>query len=131
MKKKYIKYIIVSILGALISISIFSSRNLLNASNPKDITFILSDGFLFPGVLILGVGLLIMVSNGGIFDIFTYSFKKMRVTKLYGKNRPSSFKSFYEYRMSKEKAPFGFLVIVGGIFFGLSVIFNVLFYYVW
>ena len=130
MKKKYIKYLIVSVVGVLIAISIFSSRNLLDASNPKDITFILSDGFLFPGVLILGIGLLIMVSNGGVFDIFTYSFRKMRATKLYGKNRPDSFNSFYDYRMSKEKAPYGFLIIVGGIFFGLSFVFNIMFYYV-
>lgn len=130
MKKKYLKYIIVSLIGIIIALSIFSSRNLLDANNMKDITYILSDGFLLPGVLILGVGILIMVSNGGVFDIFTYSLKKMRITKLHGDKKPTAFKSFYDYRMSKEKAPYGFLIIVGGGFFGLSVIFNIMFYYV-
>lgn len=130
MKRKNLNYIIVSIIGILIAVSIFTSRNLLDASNIKDITYILSDGFLLPGVLIIGVGILIIVSNGGIFDIFTYSLKKMRATKMFGEKRSQAFNSFYDYRVSKEKAPFGFLIIVGGVFFGLSVIFNIMFYYV-
>jgi len=76
MRNKYIKYIIVTVIGILISLSIFSYRNLLNANNIRDIAYILSDGFLLPGVLILGAGLLLLVSNSGMFDIFTYSFKK-------------------------------------------------------
>ncbi len=129
MRNKYIKYIIVTLIGILISLSIFSYRNLFNANNIRDIAYILSDGFLLPGVLILGAGLLLLVSNGGMFDIFTYSFKKMRAKKLYGEKRPSYYNSYYDYRTSKEKVPFGFLVIVGGIFFALSVIFNIMFFY--
>ena len=128
MKRKYLKYIIVSIIGTLLAVSVFSYRNLLDASNMKDITLILSDSFLVPGVLILGIGILIMVSNGGIFDIFVYSFKKMRASMR--ERKSTAFNSFYDYRVSKEKVPYGFLIIVGGIFFGLSVIFNIMFYYV-
>ncbi len=130
MKKKYIKYILTTIIGVLISLSIFSYKNLLAATNIKDIILILSDGFLLPGVLILGAGLLIVVSNGGMFDIFTYSVKKMRTSKLLGDKKSSDFNSYFDYKKGKEKAPFGFLVIVGGIFFTLSIIFNIMFYYV-
>lgn len=78
MRGKYIKYLIVTVIGILLALPIFSYRNLLDANNMKDIVCILSDGFLLPGVLILGAGLLLLVSNGGMFDIFTYSIKKMR-----------------------------------------------------
>lgn len=130
MKRKSLKYFIVSIIGVLISISIFASRNLLDANNTTELVFILSDGFLVPGVLILGFGILVFVSNGGMFDVFTYSINKMRTMRLSGEKKQKGYKTFYDYRMSKEKAPCAFLIIIGGVFFGLSVIFNILFYYV-
>ncbi len=130
MKNNYMKYIYVFIFGVLISISIFNYRDIFEAGSTKDIVSILSDGFLLPGVLILGAGLLIMVSNGGVFDIFTYSFMKLRAIKLIGDKKPAAHASYYDYRMSKEKAPFVFLLIAGSIFFILSIIFNIAFYYV-
>lgn len=130
MKNKYMKYIYVFVFGILISISIFNYRDIFEASSTKDIVSILSDGFLLPGVLILGAGLLIMVSNGGVFDIFVYGFSKLRAIKLTGDKKPATHASYYDYKINKEKAPFLFLLIVGSIFFLLSIIFNIAFYYV-
>ena len=130
MKKEFIKYIIVTIIGGLMTLSVFSYKNLSSATNSKDIVMILSDGFLLPGVIILGVGLLIAVSNGGIFDIFTYTLRKMRETIILGEKRSKEYNSYFDYRMSKEKAKCAFLIIIGGLFFTLALTFNIAFYYV-
>ena len=76
-----------------------------------------SNAFSVSGVLTVCVGLLVVVSNGGAFDMLSYGiksvfrlFKKDPIDRKYG--------GFYEYTQARrqKKRSFWYLVIVGAVF---------------
>ena len=132
MDKRFIKYMLTFILGLLMSFVVFSYRNILESSSTSDIVMILSDGFLLPAVLIGGLGVLLFVSNGGMFDIFIFSFGTLRETLKYKKDRDPNFpKNYFEFKQQRSKKyTTSYFLVVGGVFLVLSLAFNIIFYYV-
>ena len=85
----------------------------------------LSDGCFVAAVLLVGVGALCWISGTGFFDIFAYAVKSLLVlfTPL---RRPRDQISFYDYKLlkaSRRRAAPRFIVDVGVVFLGLSVLF--------
>ncbi len=132
MKKIYIKYISTSVLGLLMAYAVFTYKNLFEALNTPDIVMILSDGFLVPAVVLGGLGVLFFVSNGGMFDIFVYSARIFRETFKRKDHRDPNFpKTYFDFKQQREKRlSIAHFLVVGSTFFLLSVVFNILFYYV-
>lgn len=131
--KKRTNYLITIILGLAIAIAILDYKNFFSLKGNLDIVMALSDCFLLPGVIIFSLGVMIFVCNDGMFDIMIYGFKSARESFRKESNRDPEFpKTFYDYRekYSKIRAPFGYLLIIGGVFILLSIIFNTLFYYI-
>ena len=88
-----------------------------------------SDSFSIVGILGICFGLLVMVSNGGAFDMLAYGmrrffalFRKDPLDRKYG--------GYYEYTQAKraKKRSFWYLVIVGGGYLLVGVIFLILYY---
>ena len=90
----------------------------------------LSDGCFVAAVLLVGVGALTWISCTGFFDIFSYAVKSLLVlfTSL---RKPKDQISFYDYKLLKEEkrgaAP-RFILYVGLVFLGLSVLFMALYH---
>lgn len=90
----------------------------------------LSDGCFVAAVLLVGVGALTWISCTGFFDIFSYAVKSLLVlfTSL---RKPKDQISFYDYKLLKEEkrgaAP-RFILHVGLVFLGLSVLFLALYH---
>lgn len=90
----------------------------------------LSDGCFVAAILLVGVGALTWISCTGFFDIFSYAVKSLLVlfTSL---RKPKDQIGFYEYKLLKEEkrgaAP-RFILYVGLLFTGLSVLFLALYY---
>ena len=74
--KTFIKYLITLGFGALLSFYVMSVWDLFDKTNPAEIFHILHNSFLFPGVMLAGLGLLVFVSNEGVFDILTFGTKQ-------------------------------------------------------
>ncbi|QSX06849.1 DUF3899 domain-containing protein [Sedimentibacter sp. zth1] len=133
MNKKYIKYFITILFGVLVSFSVFNTRGLFQATSKAEIYMDLSDGFLLPGILILGFGLLLFVANCGVFDPLSYAFGSFKqAIKKKDKKDPLYPKTYFDYKQKyvDVKVPFLSLIIIGGVFLLLSFLFNYLFYLV-
>lgn len=89
---------------------------------------ILCDAFSLPGMLCLLGGLMVWASNNGSFIavgfILTYAFRAL----IPGTGKPENFTQYRERMLEKPDIPYGFLFVVGGVFFGISLIFLVLFH---
>lgn len=132
LKKKIGAYVITALTGAMMAYITMSNHGIFEATTAKEIIFIISSALCIPGVVLIMVGLLVWVSKDGFFDGIsyscTYAFKLLvpgteKKMPKYGdyveKNR--------EKRKEKKKG-FGFLFIVGGVYFVISVILLIVFY---
>lgn len=129
MKKTILRYSITFSIGLIASFLIMLSKSIFSQESSKEVYKILTDAFFVSGVVICGYGLLVMASNGGTFDMLTYGVK--RFFSLFQKDISKiKHKTFYEYRMAKQenKNPFWYLVIVGLVLIGISMIFLILYY---
>ena len=89
----------------------------------------LCDAFFIPGVVSVGVGLLVLLSNGGAFDMFAYGgrvfigmFRKDPLERKYG--------SYHEYRRARKekKRSFWYMIIVGGVYVAVAAVLFVVYY---
>lgn len=102
--------------------------NIVNEN--QKIFFTLTNGCFSIGVVAVGLGLLVMASNGGAFDFIVYGIR--RFISLFQKDiNKIKYKTYYDYHMAKEgreKKSFLYMVFVGLFFIGLSLLFLVLYY---
>ena len=127
MKKK--RYIEAFVAGLLIACMVLAGKQFFSEMELTARISILSDAFFLPGVLLGGFGLLVIVGNGGVFDALAYTVKRAGSYLRHNEGAGKVAKSFYEYQQAKrgEKAEYGFLLISGGFYLLLSVIFTILF----
>jgi hypothetical protein len=109
---------------------VFAYNDLFQQTELKTIYRYLSDGFIVPGILICGLGLLTVASDGGTFDMLGYSVSlfflmfKRDISK-----EKREVKDFYEYRKLRheKKHSFLYLIIIGAFYIVLSLIFFLLY----
>ena len=70
--KRIIKYLIVIGISLIFSFLIAISKDVFNITDKKTLYHVLSDSFFVPGVITTGIGLLIYVSDQGVFDGIAY-----------------------------------------------------------
>ncbi|MFA6627972.1 MAG: DUF3899 domain-containing protein [Bacilli bacterium] len=127
--KNVIRYLITTSVGLVIVLIIVLSKHIFSLDDAIEIYQVLTDAFFVAGVLITGYGLLVVSSNGGTFDMLVYGvgrfFDLFRNDMMKVKH-----KTFYDYRMAKldRQQGFGFLIIVGLVFLGISGLFLWLYY---
>ena len=99
--KKAAPYLISSAVGIIIFIIIICTKKVWDADGVADTMRILSDAFFVPGVLLAGFGLIIVATNGGVFDMLVYSV--IRVFDLLKRDpRNTKYKDLYEYREARK-----------------------------
>ena len=130
MKSKIIKYGVTSLIGLLLAYITLCNYGFFDANDTQYRYLCLSNAFTIPGVVIMMCGALVWISQQGMFDTLSYA-GKMVVDQF----RPSVYKHckygdyVMEKRENRKKGGFGFLVIVGGVFFAVGIVFNILFNY--
>lgn len=125
--KKVLKYLIPITLGLVVTLWVIIGKGIFQSNDPKTIIHILSDAFIVPGVCITGIGLLIFVSNEGVFDIIIYGVGQF--VKMFSSNPAKrKYKDFNEYREVKRssKLTFGYLVLIGLAFLVIALIFAII-----
>ncbi len=126
--KSYIKYILATVAGIALALSLMFGRELFSATTAEDAYKILCDAFFVPGALILCWGMLMFVSNGGVFDFLSYSM--ITFFSIFKKDiSKRKYHDFYSYKAAQEEKPksFGFLVVVGLVFLVISTVFLILY----
>lgn len=129
MKKKLLVYGISAFVGVAIVVISICAKQIWAQPSTVEVMRILSDSCFLSGILLAGLGLLIVASNGGAFDMLAYAVRVffLRFKRDINKRK---YKDFYEYREEKkgEKRSMAFLLIVGLVFIALAILFLVLYY---
>ncbi|MBQ2745616.1 MAG: DUF3899 domain-containing protein [Lachnospiraceae bacterium] len=129
--KKLRKYIIVTIIGILFTMLICWLKDFSFGMAEQRMYKILSDAAFFSAVILIGFGVMISISNFGLFTAVSYSMK--RFFTVFSKDREEKRKnmpSYYEYRAIKleNNVSGAFMYIPGLLFLVVSIVFTMLFY---
>ncbi len=127
--RNWIKYLITCVVLAVVGVLIMVYRQLFTQTEMSEIMKILSDSFVVPGMISLCAGLLIVCTNGGTFDMMAYGMKSF--FSLFTKDTTKrKHRTFYDYRQEQmgKKRSFVFLLIIGGAFLLIGLVFFALFY---
>lgn len=128
--KKMRKYVVAAVAGLIIVFMVCWLKDFSFSMNKYKIYRILCDGTFLAAVLLIGFGLMVSISNFGLFIAVSYSMKRfMSVFSRDFQEKRQNMPSYYEYRAVKlEKDVSGaFLYIPGIIYFLLSLMFLVLY----
>lgn len=130
--KKVLKYLIPSLICAVIVIVILATRGSFVKSG-KALIGDLCDAFSVPGMAMTCFGLLVFATNGGAFDMLAFGVIKLfdllkrDLTKV-------KYRTFYDYRQAqneKKRAYVNFLIVgVGFLLVGIAFLL-VYEYYPW
>lgn len=129
--EKLRKYIIVTIIGLLLTVFICWLKKFSFYMEWQKMYKILSDATFFTAVIFIGIGIMISISNAGLFTAVSYSMKRFftvfsrdRVEKR--RNMPA----YHEYRAVKleHNVSGAFMYLPGLVFLAVSIIFTIMFY---
>ena len=97
-------------------------EGLFFATGTRSFFGILSDCFVVPGGILLGIGLLSFTASEGFFDMLTYS--------AYSLIKPGEYEDFFEYkcRRSEKCIRYKGTVLIGLCFFAIGAIFLAIYY---
>ena len=130
-RKLLFKYSITVAIGAIIAVFLMWQHNLLGAESNMSRFHILSDAFVVPGMLILLSGVLVWVSNFGIFDTLGYAGSRVGSMFIPFYRKSFDHQTFYDYKESrkgKRISGYSFMFVVGGAFFIIGVVFLILYF---
>lgn len=131
MEKRSKGYIISVIVGAVIVALVCVRRELWEKETAQAVFRVLCDAAFAAGAILTGFGLLSWISYNGNFDMLRYSVQ-LGIGMFRGKEKREELgKDFYEYQQKREgkrKKGFAPLLLVGGAYLLLAVVFLILFY---
>lgn len=120
---KFKKILITIAVGLLITFLIALFKGLPQQTETIDILHTLCDAFFVAGVLLMGSGMLVVSSNLGAFEMIVYGMTSF--IDYFRKKSERKYETFYDYHIAREKnkTSFWFLLIIGGCFLVVSLIF--------
>ena len=117
------QYLITTGVGLLLTFLIALLRGLASQTETKEIMRILSDSFFVSGTLLTCIGLLIVASNLGAFEMIVYGLTSFID---YFRRKPErKYATFYDYHVARanNKSSFWYMLIIGLALIGVSIIF--------
>lgn len=118
--KNFKKYLITLAIGLFVAGGIAFSKDVFNQAELAMVFHTLTDSFFVPGVLIMGFGALIFVSNEGVFDGLVYGVTSF--LDIFRKEKKNRYRTFFDYKEEKgnRDTRFGYLIICGLVFIAIS-----------
>lgn len=116
-KRRIIKYCVLTAVAAVIALCIALIQGLFGMTEKKDVLRSLTDCFSVSGAILLLVGLIVVCSNGGAYDIAGFAVKKFFSIFRSAEKRSKETYSEYRARKGENKRSFIGFFIVGGVFF--------------
>lgn len=128
-----LKYGITAAVGAGMALTVLDLHGFSAAASLTEKYRILADAFTIPGVIILLSGVLVLISNEGMFEGLSYVVSYAVKMLIPGGNKDQERYADYVER-KREKGPvrgIGFLFVAGGVFMAAALVFIALFYSVY
>ncbi len=126
-KKRVLHYAVGACAALAVFVAGIFAQGLFQEPDIAERFGILSNCFLFPAVLIGGIGALSWIANEGTFDMLSYGIGTFFQFLHPQKKR----ESFYEYKMRKQenqKGWFQHLLVIGIVCFAASAVCLLLYY---
>lgn len=123
--REYKEYAITTAIALAVGVLIALSRGIFQEDELDMIITIVSDAFFIPGVLLICVGLIVYVSNEGLFLSISYGFKAIGRTITAKKDEKLMEEKYHEYyaRQMEKKTKCKHFIIVGLAFVVVSLVF--------
>ena len=129
LRNNLLKYGIAALVGGAMTYFTLWSYEYTAVVDTAEKLRLLGDAFTIPGVILIMVGFLVMVANGGFFNGISYAFSYAVRMLIPGANKDvGKYSDYVERRSKTPKMSFSFLFVVGGVFLAVAVVFVVLFY---
>ena len=112
--------------GAVIAAGVLLLRGFFSAADAQERLTILSDACFVSGILLVCAGTLMLISDGGLFDMIRFGALSVYWVLLKEERRAEKPRSFYAYRqhrLDKVKPRRTHLFISGTAFIALAFIF--------
>lgn len=130
MKKKILEYSISFAACAIVSFIVIAIRGAFITKETKEVLKYIIDTLFVVGALCSSFGVLVFLTDAGAFDFIAYGF--MRFFSLFKKDpNKVKHKTYYDFqvaRAEKPKAEFLYLVLVGLLYIGASLIVLIFWY---
>ena len=131
LKASLIKYGITTAIGLAITYLICELKDVWNLTDKKEIYHILADAFTLPATLILCLACLVWLTNREYFVSLGYVLGRAgRALIPFGRTNEKH-ETFHDYVMRKREKGrikgYGFLFVVGIVFFAISLLFLLLY----
>ncbi len=117
------QYLITTGVGLLLTFLIALLRDVVSQTETKEVIKILCDSFFVSGTLLTCVGLLIVASNLGAFEMIVYGMTSF--IDFFRKRSERKYATFYDYHEARanNKTSFWYMLIIGLALIGVSLIF--------
>ena len=127
--KSFVPYLITAGVGISVTLLVALTRGGFTETDLQIQMQIWSDACFATGVFLTCGGLIVVASNGGVFDMFGYSMTLLLSVFLSSKVK-RKYKTFYDYRESKKekKLSFSYVLIVGLCFIAFAGAFLIAYY---
>ena len=126
LKKKILEYSITTVAAAIVIFIVLLIKGIFKEGlEAKEIYLYLTDAFFAIGIIVAGFGLLVFAANSGAFDMLVYGIYRF-FTLFKKKPHEVKYETFYDYHIAKAEKPktdFLFMLIVGLVYIGISMIF--------
>ncbi len=116
------KYIILGIVNIVCLFAFAYSRGVFDAPDAVHVYHILSDDFFVTGVLNMGIGLFMWVSNEGMFDLINYGMRKFWGFFFKDLNKYADYMDYKESKAGRKAYCLNF-ILYGALFIILAYIF--------
>ena len=126
-KRLIVKYIVPAVALA-VALCIALIQGLFGMTDKIAIMRSLTDCFSVSGAVLLLVGLIVVCSNGGAYDIAGFSVKKFFSVFQSAEKRNKETYADYRARKSENKRSFLEFFIVGGAFYVIGMAFLIAYY---
>lgn len=124
-----VRYGIAIAIGAIIVlVYIFPMINAVQPETTYALYKIIADGFTLSGVMLMGVALLVIFANAGIFNFLNYTVQWVLSRMIHSMKAARQSYGDWLADRGKKKTPWLFLLLPGAIYFLVGMIFVILFY---
>lgn len=123
------KYLFTIIPSLAVVVAILLINDFANLETLQDKYRVLANSFTTPGVCLIMIGIIVLISREGTFDMLTYGISKA----YYRFNQRSDryFETFYDYKerlKAKERGSVWHLFIVGAVLTVVAIVFTLLYH---
>ena len=127
MRRKWLKYGVFAAISAALAVFYCKSRDFSQLEAAEKYRT-LCDAFTIPGLLSLGLGVLIWASGEGVFCGLQYSLRVAFRSFLPGIYPQERYYDYLARTREKKHSGYGFLLLGGGACMAIALVFLVLFY---